>query len=665
MSYTLIVLLFINLSHGFVVKENVIFHKVHDIFLTNGHWLVSFVHELQPYAMFVDKIKGHIELTDTVLKSQIQYYHMSNLTGYAATFQSLQLEIGLLNNSYQNVKDSFADYQTMHSDRTKRSLLPIVGQAMSVLFGVVTETDLENINRNIKTLAENQKQIIHDLKETVSVVRLNQEHISENRRAIIDLIVTIQRLDNKIAKLREVFERKFIRLEQFIHAYIQFQLIMDEINLMSQNAVKYLENLKSELNLLSLNHLSISTISPKNLKQLLLEIETKLPLNLGLPEDPRANIWYYYNTLHCMTYLEENEVRIVLNIPLISIVEKYEIYKIHSLPVPMKNHTYVSKEINKHYLAEYNLESTTIMISTDKTKYALLKEHTYLSCVNPYIRHCNVKSAIYQVNLSKLCVIALFMGYKDNSKRFCTSKVRVDKNLPMAKYISHGIWIVTLNISLDFTYMCRYKKDTETIRIKPTFGIIQLNNTCTATSKYLTLPEYYENHNSVKVKDAMESLLLLSKLSEFKIWHSFKAMIADENMSPVEMPPSLLGMNEIPMTQFINMHKYRKVVVQNKRSYWVIVLIIVTAVLIMTALGYMIMKHRNKVCKPWLIGGHGDTGVTQTSIDEEEGNFGEVPESVSQDKASGDDHDVIRGQEKPPAPMIMRSLFTPGGNSPE
>ena len=49
------------------------------------------------------------------------------------------------------------------NQRNKRSLLPVVGQIMSSLFGIVSEDDLENINRNIKNLAENQGQIIHDL----------------------------------------------------------------------------------------------------------------------------------------------------------------------------------------------------------------------------------------------------------------------------------------------------------------------------------------------------------------------------------------------------------------------------------------------------------------------------------------------------------------------
>ena len=40
---------------------------------------------------------------------------------------------------------------------------------MSSLFGIVSEDDPEKINRNIKNLAENQEQIIHDLDMSLSI----------------------------------------------------------------------------------------------------------------------------------------------------------------------------------------------------------------------------------------------------------------------------------------------------------------------------------------------------------------------------------------------------------------------------------------------------------------------------------------------------------------
>ena len=92
----------------------------------------------------------------------------------------------------------------------------------------------------------------------------------------MDLIIIEQKLDSKIRKLEQTLEQKYVRLEQFIHTYLQFQMIFDEIGLTTEDAVFYLESLKSELNMLSVHHLSTNTISPKGLKELLTEV--KLPL---------------------------------------------------------------------------------------------------------------------------------------------------------------------------------------------------------------------------------------------------------------------------------------------------------------------------------------------------------------------------------------------------
>ena len=141
---------------------------------------------------------------------------------------------------------------------------------MSSLFGTLTQTDLDNINKNINILSDNQENIVHDLEMSLSILNVTKMQINENRRSNMDLVICIQKVDRKISNLELFFEQKFVRLEQFIHSYLQTKMIFDEIEIAVQNAVFYLENLKTELNMLSLNHLSINTISPNDLKKLLI-----------------------------------------------------------------------------------------------------------------------------------------------------------------------------------------------------------------------------------------------------------------------------------------------------------------------------------------------------------------------------------------------------------
>ena len=198
-------------------------------------------------------------------------------------------------------------------------------------------------------MAKNQKQIIHDLDVSLLVLNLTRSQVAENRRSIMDLIEVIQKLDVKILK------------------------IFDEIKQTTQDAIFYLDSLKSELNMLSMQHLSTNTISPGNLKELLIEIEMKLPNNFELPRNPRKEIWSFFKTLNCITYLESNEIRITLKIPLMNTKERYEVYKTYNLPVPL------SKKKAK-LLLKYDLETEMLMVSKDRAKFSLLSESTYHLC---------------------------------------------------------------------------------------------------------------------------------------------------------------------------------------------------------------------------------------------------------------------------------------------
>ena len=127
--------------------------------------------------------------------------------------------------------------------------------------------------------------------------------------------------------------------------------------------------------MLSLHHLSTKTISPKNLKELLFEVESKLPNNFKISRNPRKDIWYFYKTLTYKTYVEDNEIRIILQMPLINTKEKYELYKVHNLPLPL--HHLSANMSQTDILLNYSLETDMLLISKDKAKFSLLSENAF------------------------------------------------------------------------------------------------------------------------------------------------------------------------------------------------------------------------------------------------------------------------------------------------
>lgn len=186
----LIAITMLSYTSALVVHENVVLHKTNEIYANNAHWTVTFVHDLRPYETFINKIENDLDITHAIINSITNYYKQSNLTGYVYTFERLYEEVAMLNDSYQSVKYNFEDYQSIKTrqHRNKRSILPFIGQAMIFLFGTLTETDLDNINRNIHDLAENQENIIHNLEQSLTILNLTTIQVQENRRAIMDFV---------------------------------------------------------------------------------------------------------------------------------------------------------------------------------------------------------------------------------------------------------------------------------------------------------------------------------------------------------------------------------------------------------------------------------------------------------------------------------------------
>ena len=70
MGYTfLIVCALISYTSGLVVHENVVFHKTNEVSSNHARWLVTFIHDLRPYEVFIDKINMDLDMTHVTMKT--------------------------------------------------------------------------------------------------------------------------------------------------------------------------------------------------------------------------------------------------------------------------------------------------------------------------------------------------------------------------------------------------------------------------------------------------------------------------------------------------------------------------------------------------------------------------------------------------------------------
>ena len=131
---------------------------------------------------------------------------------------------------------------------------------MSFMFGTVSESDIEDVRRAIRELSTNQLDIMHILEEQISILNVSRAQIAENRMAILDLVKCVNLFDLRFSELKNAIEKRFEKVETFVNLYVQMDLIISGIKDAILRANFYLENLRLELNMLSLNHLSPSLI---------------------------------------------------------------------------------------------------------------------------------------------------------------------------------------------------------------------------------------------------------------------------------------------------------------------------------------------------------------------------------------------------------------------
>ncbi|CAG2210600.1 unnamed protein product [Mytilus edulis] len=376
------------------IQENVVFHKVNEITTTRSNWLVTFVIDLAPFENFVNQLSKDIAQSFILAQRATLFYSKPGYEMYFRTLNNLKEEYRWLTGMYETILSGLQEYDKLQH-RTKRSVLPFVGRIMSFLFGTVSDEDLRTINSNIRVLANNQKRISHVLSESLTIVNVTRAEVAQNRKTINSLTTGLHDVDLKLRNITTLLKKEIADLETFVDIYAKLDVITSEMKLMVQRATFYFVHLNSQLNMLSLGHLSPSTINPTSFRFLLTEIQSQLPAYLKLPKDPIKDLWAYYQSLTCTTLIYERKIFVVISVPLLDYNNKFEVFKVFNLPIPMQ-----SNKTNVNMVAKFNLESDYIAVNAERSKYILFDQNEIIQCTHPLVPYCAVSSPTYPINLT-------------------------------------------------------------------------------------------------------------------------------------------------------------------------------------------------------------------------------------------------------------------------
>lgn len=547
----MVVSLLVFLSSTSFVRENIIFQKVNEITTTHSRWLITFVIDLTPYNTLLNKLDSQISDVKLHLSKEVlKYWEKRKLDRYAKfenVFMKIKNEIWNLNLTKEVMWSDLTDIRTLLGknvtlSRNRRALIPIVGKALSFLFGTVSESDIKAIRNNVLTLAENQKKITHVLNESLSIITISQSHISQNRKKINQLIVNIGELKN----ISRILSSEIGDLDYFFRVYAQFDRTLSSVHELMYLTSDYLQSLKLQLNMLSLGHLSPAVISPSNFRKLLLDVKSKLPPKFKFSLDPRTNLWKLYQTLTCATLMESNKLLVVISIPLLDVFGKFELFKIHNIAV-MQN---FSGEVNM--FAQYQLETHSLAVNRKRTQYVILSPQETTLCSDITKMYCKIQSPVYSMTSSKLCVIKVFLNLSVDIKTYCKIIIRPNIVLPKAEYLTDGQWAVATRKVLHFRIICQDDLKTgynDTLIINPPVMIVTLKMSCSAYNGYITLLPYFHRESAYSLDTSLKIFLKNYQSTQLKLWGPIHTSFPDLGM--VKIPKTLNEYKEIPINSLI------------------------------------------------------------------------------------------------------------------
>ena len=116
--------------------------------------MITIVNDMSPFDRFIETLSIDIGRALIAIADFMVMYNTTETHVFKVTFDKLKTEIMTLRDNHIDLMTVVADFKTLHNTRHKRSLIPIVGKALSFLFGTVSESDLATIRSNVKTLAK-------------------------------------------------------------------------------------------------------------------------------------------------------------------------------------------------------------------------------------------------------------------------------------------------------------------------------------------------------------------------------------------------------------------------------------------------------------------------------------------------------------------------------
>ena len=561
-----------------VTRGNVVFDRVKEVSISHTSWKVTYVVDLGIYDDLFEESFQHLgtvaaEVWRIIEANQNETKDHEGPLNFGPQYNMLYRRLQQVNGTKDRLLATLEEYKSLRP-RSERALLPFIGSIYNFLFGVETESSLNDIRSSINDLADNQQKIKHVVNQSLTIISTTYETVKENRKKINGIITQLTSLKSSLEIFAGNTNKVTKSILSFLTSYSQLNTIIEDMEELAIEALKHIDDLRAQLDMLALGRLTPSVVGPLHLREILREVAKKLPSNLFMPINPKNHIWEFYKRISCTSVFDTKHVLIVLDIPLGSYQDKYDLIRVFNMPLPnveMYGSVTNSKVYNpRQMIAQYDLEVDTFAMERARGKYVLLTPDEASKCLENESGFCQFNSPVYSVGPDpRACVIALFLNNEAKARKVCRVMVKPNHILPQARNIAEGSWIVSTLHPFTFTITCRPRSALKRgksypMKIRPPLQSLTLPPNCAANSEFITLPPYYDLKSVARFKPDIENLFVNKTYDLWQpLYKSLPTFNTSWDLTPLE------DVEELNMDELIKtLDDVKKVHVKLKPEGW-------------------------------------------------------------------------------------------------
>lgn len=398
--------------------------------------------------------------------------------------------------------------------KTKRSVLPFVGEIASSLFGTASAKDVKRLASHVQFIQKQQAQINQGLKRQS---KLLSSYMATNNARVDQAIEQIKENHEATNKLNNWIHGQMNHFEAAlaISAYVTHELFL------ASKLQAQVQEFNTGIQALMHGKLSPLLIPPQVMLEVLRIIQRHLfDDNLDFYITHNHPEYYYkhgkFNFAH-----GNNSLYISLHIPVSAFTSALEVYEVQSFPIPLNQST-------KH--ASQLLDLPNILaITQDRQYYLTMTSEQWDLCVGHSRRLCPFQLPLTPITKHS-CITALFLQLPQQIKELCDFRFVQGAITPQLVELDPGDILVS-NIS-ELVLKC---PSSQTSIPGCHFCVINLPCSCSLTTEALYLPPRLGNcHNRTQVSKLYPVNLAL-------IQHFFKQDIKGDTMFPsplkISTPP--------------------------------------------------------------------------------------------------------------------------------